>query len=168
MNPVGSAELRFTSGFGPRTNPVTGQYQSLHNGLDIAVPTGTPILAAAAGKVVVSGYTETNGNWVKIDHGNQHATAYLHLSERKVSAGQEVRQGQVIGLSGSTGRSTGPHLHFIVYQDSTPIDPKGVVNWALTAATAAPMAGRAAVVAAAVIVPLLALAWRARANLEAP
>lgn len=166
MNPVGGAAYRFTSGFGPRTNPVTGEYQSLHNGLDLAVPTGTPILSVAAGTVVTSGYTDVNGNWIKVDHGNGYMTAYLHLSERRVQAGQKVSQGEVLGLSGSTGRSTGPHLHFILYQNGTPVDPKGLVNWALTAASSSPAVRWGVVAALAVIVPLVAFSWRSRANLE--
>lgn len=126
--PAGVA-VRFTSGYGPRTNPVTGQYQSLHNGQDIGVSSNTPIQASAAGKVITSAYTDTSGNYVKVDHGGGWATAYLHLNERRAQVGDTVAAGQTIGLSGSTGRSTGPHLHFIVYYNGSPVDPRPIVRW---------------------------------------
>lgn len=122
-------EGRFTSSYGPRTNPVTKQYQSLHNGQDIAVPSGTPLHAVAAGTITTSTFTDVSGNYIKIDHGGGWSTAYLHLSDRRAAVGQQVKQGEVIGLSGSTGRSTGPHLHFIVYYNGQAVDPKPLVQW---------------------------------------
>lgn len=126
---------RVSSGFGTRTHPVTGQKGSFHNGIDFAAPNGTPVLAARAGRVVTvqSGHA-TNGNWIKIDHGNGYATAYLHLADTRVSTGSAVTAGQRIGSVGSTGRSTGNHLHFIVYQNGTPVDPKPFILWSGLAA----------------------------------
>lgn len=122
--PVGS--YRLTSAFGPRTNPVTGQHQSEHNGQDMAAPTGTPVYAAAGG-VVAKVYDNhpVNGNAVILGHADTRitGTAYLHLSEVNVRTGQVVRVGQQIGRVGSTGRSTGPHLHFIVYALGKAVDP---------------------------------------------
>jgi murein DD-endopeptidase MepM/ murein hydrolase activator NlpD len=97
----------------------------LHPGLDLGVPTGTPIHAAAAGTVVWCGWMSGYGNLVMIDHHNGLATLYGHQSRVAVSCNQNVVQGQVIGYSGSTGYSTGPHLHFEVRANGTPVDPLG-------------------------------------------
>lgn len=94
-----------------------------HPAVDIAAPTGTPIYAAAAGTVVVSMRGSTYGNYIKIDHGNGYETLYAHASARLVSAGQWVAKGQMIGKVGSTGRSTGPHLHFEVWRQGARINP---------------------------------------------
>jgi murein DD-endopeptidase MepM/ murein hydrolase activator NlpD len=97
-----------------------------HPGLDLAVPTGTPIRAAAAGKVVEAGWDARTGygNYVKIDHGDDLHTLYAHMSEVTVAAGDEVAVGELIGLVGSTGVSTGPHLHFEVRQAGEHRDPQ--------------------------------------------
>lgn len=124
--PLPSGSYRVTSGFGPRTNPVTGQFQSEHNGQDLAAPTGTPVYAAAGG-VVVRVYENhpVNGNAVILGHADTRitGTAYLHLSEVGVRPGQVVHVGQQIGRVGATGRATGPHLHFIVYVLGKAVDP---------------------------------------------
>ena len=115
-----------TSPFGLRPDPFNGSIR-LHPGVDIGVGTGTTISAAATGKVIVveTGYSGGYGNHVVIDHGGGIATLYGHLSQIFVSEGQEVRQGQAIGASGSTGYSTGPHLHFEVRVNGSPVDPLG-------------------------------------------
>jgi murein DD-endopeptidase MepM/ murein hydrolase activator NlpD len=87
------------------------------------VPTGTPIHAAAAGTVVYCGWMEGYGNLVVIDHHNGLATAYAHQSKLASTCGENVDQGQVIGYSGCTGFCTGPHVHFEVRVDGTPVDP---------------------------------------------
>lgn len=94
-----------------------------HKGNDYAAPTGTPTYAAAAGKVVIAGFSASAGNWVLIDHGNGLTTKYMHHSALTVSAGQYVEKGQQIGRVGSTGQSTGPHLHFQVEVNGVPVSP---------------------------------------------
>ena len=108
----------FTSGFGWR-------WGRMHEGIDLAVPTGTPVVAAASGTVVVAGWLGGYGNLVVIDHGNGIATAYGHNTSVTVSYGQSVAQGQLVAYSGSTGHSTGPHVHFEVRVNGTPVDPLG-------------------------------------------
>ncbi len=98
-----------------------------HPGLDIAVPSGTYIRASGGGSVVDVGEDAVYGRFVVIDHGGGYATLYGHASDTFVTLGQNVRERQVIGLSGSTGRSTGPHLHFEILVEGTPIDPLTVV-----------------------------------------
>jgi murein DD-endopeptidase MepM/ murein hydrolase activator NlpD len=110
---------------GPITSPYGMRWGSLHPGIDIGAGTGTPIKAAAAGRVIVSGYSGGYGNLIVIDHGNGIATAYAHQSSLAASTGQRVSQGQVIGYVGSTGFSTGPHLHFEVRVNGSPVDPLG-------------------------------------------
>lgn len=115
--PIASSH-RVTSPFGWRTHPITGR-QHLHGGIDIAAPNGTPILAAKAGVVVISQYGSSYGNYVVISHPDGTRTLYAHMSQRNVSAGDTVRQGQTVGLVGSTGSSTGNHLHFETWTGSS-------------------------------------------------
>lgn len=104
-----------TSPQGYRTDPITGEI-SYHSGTDIAAPEGTPILAAADGTVTIANATDSWGGsygyYVKIDHGSGLTTLYAHCSSICVTAGQQVKSGQVIAYLGQTGRATGPHLHF--------------------------------------------------------
>ncbi len=100
-----------TSGFGSRKSPTAGA-SSYHQGIDIGVPSGTPIYAAAAGTVTTAGYNRAEGNYVMIYHGNSTYTIYMHCSRLAVSSGAQVKKGSVVGYVGSTGISTGPHLHF--------------------------------------------------------
>jgi peptidoglycan DL-endopeptidase CwlO len=97
----------------------------LHAGIDIAVPAGTPIRAAASGTVVLAAYTDGYGNYTCIDHGGGISTCYAHQSSYAVSSGQSVGQGQVIGSVGCTGHCFGDHLHFEVRVNGTPVDPLG-------------------------------------------
>lgn len=96
-----------------------------HLGVDYAAPVGTPVHAIGDGKVVKTGYTKGNGNWIKIQHNSVYATAYLHLSRygKGIQTGTYVRQGDIIGYVGSTGLSTGPHLDFRFYRNGYPVDP---------------------------------------------
>lgn len=103
----------YSSNFGWRIDPFTGK-NAMHEGVDYMVPTGTTIHASAGGMVVYSDAHPQYGNMIEIDHGNQVITRYAHASKLLVKVGQMVRRGQEIALSGSTGRSTGPHLHFEV------------------------------------------------------
>jgi len=118
-----------TSGFGYRDD-VGDVGTKDHAGIDIGVPEGTPVGAAGAGTVTQAGWNDGYGNSVTIDHGNGLETLYGHLSEVLVSVGQMVTQLQTIGLSGNTGNSTGPHLHFGVYQDGAAIDPSSLFGLA--------------------------------------
>jgi murein DD-endopeptidase MepM/ murein hydrolase activator NlpD len=112
----------FTSGFGYRTDPL-GRGTRFHAGQDIGAATGTPIVAATAGTVAYAGWESGYGNYTCIDRGAGFATCYGHQSKILVSVGQVVAQGQEIGLVGSTGASTGPHLHFEVRINGVPRDP---------------------------------------------
>ena len=114
---------RLSSLFGYRIQPITGVAHS-HTGIDIPASGGTPILAAKSGQVVTSAYHYSYGNYVVIDHGNGNSTLYAHMSSRAVSEGQMVTQGQVIGYVGTTGSSTGNHLHFEVRDNYTRVDPE--------------------------------------------
>ena len=110
---------------GPVTSPFGYRWGRLHAGIDIGVPYGTPIHAAASGTVVLAGWTGGYGNYTCIDHGGGMATCYGHQSSYAVSGGAQVSQGQVIGYVGSTGHSFGAHLHFEVRINGNPVDPLG-------------------------------------------
>ncbi len=114
---------RVSSTFGMRFHPILG-FMKMHTGIDFAAPTGTPILAAGDGVVVDAKWWGGYGRWVRISHSKDWDTGYGHMSAIAVQPGQHVVQGQVIGYVGTTGRSTGPHLHFEVWHDHVPIDPK--------------------------------------------
>jgi murein DD-endopeptidase MepM/ murein hydrolase activator NlpD len=114
---------RLTSGFGFRTHPILG-YSRLHKGVDFGAPHGAPILAAASGTVQFAGRHGGHGNYIRLAHNKGIATAYAHLSRFAVRSGQQVQQGQVIGYVGSTGMSTGPHLHYEVYVGGKAVDPR--------------------------------------------
>lgn len=113
---------RITSQFGYRIHPIL-KTKKYHTGLDIAVPAGTAVHAANDGTVIYSGYYGGYGYAVIIDHGGQLSTLYAHNSKLLVKEGEKVKKGQVISMSGSTGLSTGPHLHFEVRKNGSPIDP---------------------------------------------
>ncbi|MDX6516519.1 MAG: hypothetical protein QOH73_2185 [Gaiellaceae bacterium] len=110
---------------GPVVSPFGMRWGRMHEGIDIAVGTGTPIAAAAAGTVAYAGWESGYGNFVLIDHGNGLATAYGHQSRIAVSTGQSVSQGEVIGYVGCTGHCFGPHLHFEVRINGSAVDPLG-------------------------------------------
>jgi murein DD-endopeptidase MepM/ murein hydrolase activator NlpD len=115
--------VRAGSPFGFRIDPITGQ-SALHTGLDFPADTGTPILAAAGGVVIAQEYHAAYGNLVEVDHGNNLVTRYAHASRVHVKKGDIVKRGQKIAEVGSTGRSTGPHLHFEVWVSGVPQDPR--------------------------------------------
>jgi len=110
---------------GPITSGYGYRWGSLHEGIDIAVPEGTPIRAAAAGTVIIAAYTGGYGNYTCVDHGGGLSTCYGHQSSFAVSVGDSVGQGDIIGYSGNTGHSTGPHLHFEVRINGASTDPLG-------------------------------------------
>lgn len=121
---------RLSSRFGIRKHPVTG-VMKLHKGLDIAIPTGTKIVSVYDGVVLKSTADDVSGNYVKIDHGRGIETLYMHLSRRDIQQGEQIKKGQQVGLSGATGRVTGPHLHFETRKDGKPFDPLKVIPEAL-------------------------------------
>jgi murein DD-endopeptidase MepM/ murein hydrolase activator NlpD len=116
-------EVEFTSGFGIRTDPFLGR-PAMHTGLDFRAAMGDPVRATANGKVASAGWAGGYGRMVEIDHGNGLSTRYGHLSEIGVKVGDQIKIGQVIGAVGSTGRSTGPHLHYETRIDGEAVDPQ--------------------------------------------
>ncbi|KIL97021.1 Peptidase M23/M37 family [Paramagnetospirillum magnetotacticum MS-1] len=123
--PVDGAKI--TSGFGLRHHPILG-YSKMHKGVDFGVPPGTPIMAAGDGSVDMAGPNGSYGNYVRIRHGNGFSTAYAHMQRiaQGVHTGRHVMQGQIIGFVGSTGRSTGPHLHYEVLQGNNQVNPLSI------------------------------------------
>ena len=113
---------RISSNFGYRSNPFTGIRQ-FHSGLDIVAPLNSDVVAAMDGRVAETGYSSIFGNFVIMTHAGSYQTLYAHLNRIKVKAGQALSQGGTVGLLGSTGYSTGPHLHFGVYKSGTAMDP---------------------------------------------
>lgn len=111
-----------TSGFGSRTDPFNGQ-RATHSGVDIAAAQGTPVYATGDGYIGRSGWHGGYGNLVEVNHGNGYQTRFGHLSRRYVESGQYVRKGALVGLIGSTGRSTGPHLHYEIRYNGVALDP---------------------------------------------
>lgn len=116
---------RQSSAFGMRRHPILG-YSRMHAGIDFAAPYGSPIYAATDGRVIYAGRHGGHGNYVKISHGNSLATGYAHMSRIAARSGQYVRRGEIIGYVGSTGLSTGPHLHYELYRNGRTIDPRSV------------------------------------------
>jgi len=116
---------RITSGFGERFHPILG-YERFHDGVDLGAPAGTPIVAAADGRVVSAGWAGGYGRAVQIAHTGGVATRYGHMSRIAAYAGEQIRKGDVIGYVGSTGLSTGPHLHFEVLKNGRPVNPLSV------------------------------------------
>lgn len=118
------ASRRVTSDYGNRDNPTASTPSSqFHKGIDIGAPTGTTVVAAAAGKVELAQWSNSAGNWIIINHGGGVRSVYMHNSKLLVSAGQQVEAGQAISLVGSTGDSTGPHLHFGVSEGGSYVNP---------------------------------------------
>lgn len=122
-----SSEARLTSGYGYRKDPFTGK-RAFHGGIDLAVPENTQVVSCGAGRIEKAGYNRTNGNYFIIDHGNKYKSYYGHLARLNAKKGEAVIKGQVIGFSGNTGMSTGPHLHFQITFDGKTIDPLTIIN----------------------------------------
>lgn len=116
---------RVTSGFGMRRHPLLG-YVRMHAGMDFAASYGTPIHAASDGVVTYAGRHGGHGNYVRLNHGGGYGTGYAHMSQIAVGPGMSIRAGQVIGYVGSTGLSTGPHLHYEVYRNGQVVNPASV------------------------------------------
>jgi murein DD-endopeptidase MepM/ murein hydrolase activator NlpD len=121
--------IRITSHFTHRRfHPVLKRWKA-HLGTDFGARRGTPILAVAKGKIIYAGWKGANGNLIKIKHRDGYTTIYAHLSRIKIKCGEEVKKGEVIGYVGSTGRSTGSHLHFGVYRNGRAINPMRMVKF---------------------------------------
>ena len=116
-----------SSQFGYRVHPIFGSTK-FHSGIDISAASGCAVIASAGGTVVTSTYSSSYGHYIVVNHGNGYSTLYAHLSSRLVSAGSTVSQGTTIGLVGSTGWSTGPHLHFEISQNGTRVNPLNYVR----------------------------------------
>lgn len=130
INPVINAKT--TSKFGVRRHPITNKI-SFHAGIDLAAPTNTPIYSAFDGKVIVADYDQWNGNYIKIQHDNDIMTVYCHCEKINVRKGQVIKAGEVIGFVGSTGSSTGPHLHFELRIDNVSYNPETALKGAKNA-----------------------------------
>jgi murein DD-endopeptidase MepM/ murein hydrolase activator NlpD len=133
--------VRTSSGYGMREHPITGG-QKMHDGVDYAAPAGSPARSIAAGRVIRVGPNGGYGNFVEIDHGNGVVTGYAHLQDFDVALGDEVAAGQNIGRVGSTGDSTGPHLHLRARRDGQSIDPETLIGEGAETAAAQAGAGR--------------------------
>lgn len=116
-----------TSPFGYRTSPISGKW-SFHAGIDLAAPTGTEVHACKTGVVSETGLSSIYGNYIVISHNGKKTSLYAHLSKILVAKGEKVSTGQTIGLVGTTGASTGPHLHFEVRENGNPTDPSGLLK----------------------------------------
>ena len=114
---------RISSTFGSREAPTEGA-STYHKGIDIAASSGSKVVASAGGEVVIATYSASAGNYVMINHGSGVYTVYMHMASLGVSEGQEVKQGESIGTVGSTGYSTGPHLHFGIRENGSYVDPQ--------------------------------------------
>jgi murein DD-endopeptidase MepM/ murein hydrolase activator NlpD len=125
-----NSDFAITSGFGVRADPMT-HVPSMHEGIDFVAPMGTQVRATAAGKVIRSGRAGAYGEMIEVAHVDGFVSRYAHLSRRQVDEGDVVERGQVIGLLGNTGRSTGPHLHYeVVYQGQAMHPTKAFAVWA--------------------------------------
>ncbi len=122
FEPAMPCDGEITSEFGDRVHPLTGE-TSFHNGIDIALNEGDDISACFGGTVIKSEYNDYSGNYVIIQHQNGYTSSYAHMSELMAKTGQIVKKGDIIGLAGSTGSATGPHLHFEIRMGGTPLDP---------------------------------------------
>lgn len=119
---------KITSKFGYRTDPKTGKQNAFHNGLDLAVPLNTPIKSPMPGVVFSISTVGDGGNQIILKHDNGYKTGYAHLNKILVKKGDKIKQGDVIGLSGNTGKSTGPHLHFTLTDASgAKVDPEKII-----------------------------------------
>ena len=136
-----SAFSRVSSGYGMRFHPISGTQQA-HLGVDYAAVMGTPVRAVGDGVVSFAGWQRGYGNVVQIAHKDKQATLYAHLSRIDVKSGQRIEQGSLVGAVGSTGSSTGPHLHFEFRQNGVPQDPLTIARQSQNVALSAPLRAR--------------------------
>ena len=123
IHPINEGDRKLSSKYGHRRDPFTRKFK-FHEGHDFSARTGTPVYATADGRVRISKYYSTFGNYIEIDHGSGYRTIFGHLSKRKVKAGEKVIRGQKIGEVGNTGRSTAPHLHYEIQHNKRSKNPK--------------------------------------------
>lgn len=136
ISPITSNAIKkITSGFGMAKDPFSNEMK-FHNGIDLTAPRGTKVNASADGVVVVSSYNNSNGNYIIIDHNDNYSTKYLHLKDKNVISGTAVKSGELIGHVGSTGKSTGPHLHFEIIKEGKSVNPASLVPFKGTAPVA--------------------------------
>ena len=119
--------LKVNSGFGRRMHPIFKR-KVFHKGIDFKAPFGTPVLATANGKVVTAERHDKHGIYIILEHDEEFKTMYSHLSELKVEAGEEIEKGKIIGLVGTTGMSTAPHLHYEVIKSGKKVNPEEYFN----------------------------------------
>ena len=128
LKAIGSSTAHVNSGFGYRRDPISGAGR-MHTGVDLKASYGESIGASLGGRIAFAGYRGGYGNLVVVDHGRGIATYYAHLLSISVSTGQTVVPGQSVGLAGSTGRSTGPHLHYEVRANGVPLNPSATITF---------------------------------------
>ncbi len=128
MKMIAPVKGKITSGFGDRIHPITG-LKSFHNGLDIAATMGTIVVSPLSGKVLKTWFDSAGGNSMQIQHDSGYVTGYAHLQQILVKPGDVVKQGNEIARVGSTGKSTGPHLHFTVRKNGSLLDPQKLIAW---------------------------------------
>jgi murein DD-endopeptidase MepM/ murein hydrolase activator NlpD len=124
LTPLISSRARVTSPFGMRFHPTLNR-QRMHNGIDFGSGMNAQVFAAADGIVILAQFSRSFGNWIIVEHKNGYSTIYAHLNRFNVRVGQNIKRGDILGYSGSTGRSTGPHLHYEVRIKGTPVNPAG-------------------------------------------
>jgi murein DD-endopeptidase MepM/ murein hydrolase activator NlpD len=139
QTPLDPSKMRVTSKFGRRIHPCLG-YSQHHKGVDFSAPAETPVRAAGAGTIVKASYWGNYGNYIMIKHNDKYSTAYAHLSRMKVRVGMKVRQNQIIGNVGATGRTTGPHLHYEVLCNNVHVNPQSIKQLPMTKLTAKDLA----------------------------
>lgn len=139
QTPLDPTRMRVTSKFGLRHHPMLG-YSKMHKGVDFGAPVGTPVMSAGDGVVAKAGWNGAYGNYVLVRHNGDYCTAYAHLSKMHVKPGTKVRQRQVIGAVGTTGRSTGPHLHYEVIFKGRHVNPQSIKQLPTTKLTGKEMA----------------------------
>lgn len=127
LTPLPKSKTRITSPFGMRNHP-TLKRRKMHNGIDFGSGMNAPVYAAADGKVTLAQYSRSFGNWIMLEHAKGYVSVYAHLSSFNISTGLHLKKGEIIGYTGNTGRSSGPHLHYEIRLDGTPVNPSGYLT----------------------------------------
>ncbi len=127
MSPLGDGPFYVTSSFGMKMHPIL-KVEKMHTGVDLSAKKGAPIFATADGWVTLTKFDEAKGNFVQIKHSEVYLTQYSHMASFKVMQGEMVKKGQIIGFVGSTGQSTGPHLHYEIHENGVAIDPETILG----------------------------------------